>query len=483
MGAGGRGGQRRGPVTVTVAVVVLVALLGAGSAWAASNDPYRDQQWGLDRIRVDEAWTSTRGEGAVVAIVDTGISLSHPDLFDRISKRPDGSVIGIDLVDDDLDPSDEHGHGTLVAGIVAAATDNGVGIAGVAPAAKLLPVRVLGADGSGDSETVGRGVIWAVDNGADVVNVSLESVAPKDGERAVPGVPNAAVRYAAERGVLVVAAAGNRPGSAAGYPADSPIVLVGASDRADRRAPFSTVDRHDGLVAPGVDVVSTWCRRFAGGCDPAASPYGVAEGTSFAAPHVSGVAALLFARGHDAGEVRQRLLDGAVDVGPPGPDLEHGAGRLDAAASLTAGSVRTTSAPRPTPEPVPESAPAAEPRAPAEPAPAPAPTTPAPAPGDDAAAQTLDPDVTGVAGTPGDDPGGDGDADEVVPAPHLVGAPVGVPTEPAPTALVRDDGVPVAIGTPSDVGGVGTRTYLEVLAALLVIAAMACWSSVARREV
>ncbi len=351
MAATGRGPWRRRAASLLL--VVLAVLLGPGATAVAQVTA--EERWNLARVGAEEAWTVTRGAGAVVAVVDTGVALDHPDLRDRFVRRDDGTVVGLDLVDGDGDPSDEHGHGTLVAGIIAGAGERATG---VAPEASLLPVRVLDAEGAGRSEDVGRGIRWAVDQGAHVVNVSLEAVAPADGDSGPPGVPAAAVRYATDRGVLVVAAAGNRPGAAASYPADTPIVLVGAVDRDDRGTEFSTVDRPDGFVAPGVEIVSTWCRRIPDGCDVTAAPHGQAEGTSFAAPHVSGVAALLVAAGADLAEVRARLAAGAVDLGDPGPDLEHGIGRIDAAASLGVGGHTTSvaamsAAPPPPPGPAP----------------------------------------------------------------------------------------------------------------------------------
>jgi serine protease len=468
VGATTRPSRRRAALLALVACLGLLAGSGASAVAQPSGDPYRSEQWSLDRIRVDEAWRTTRGAGAVVAVVDTGVSLDHPDLFHRITKRPDGSVIGIDLVDDNLDPSDQHGHGTLVAGVIAATADNGWGIAGVAPEASILPVRVLGADGSGRSEDVGRGIRWAVDNGADIVNVSLEAVAPTDGSKGNPGVPTDAVRYAHRRGVLVIAAAGNQPGAASAYPADSPIILVGAVDRRDRSTDFSTVDRRDGFVAPGVEILSTWCRRTAGGCDAAGAPYGVAEGTSFAAPHVSGVAALLVAAGYDAAEVRERLAAGAVDLGEPGPDRRYGIGRVDAAASLGAQPAR----PRPTSVPA---------RAPVPPPPA-APAPPAPAPTEEPA-PTATPEEPPVEVEVEDLPNVEVPSSDPEPVAVFLDDEGSEPTEPAgddgPLPVALDATTPVS-GAP--VGGTAPGLWLQLLAATLVVVSVTCWSSVARAE-
>jgi subtilisin family serine protease len=445
---------------LAVLATLVLALVGGGAAVASGNgDPYRGDQWNLDRVRVDEAWRTTRGAGAVVAVVDTGVALDHPDLYDRIVKRPDGSVVGVDLVDGDLDPSDRHGHGTLVAGVIAATADNGWGVAGVAPEASILPVRVLDADGAGRSEDVGRGIRWAVDNGADIVNVSLEAVAPTEGQR-VPGVPTDAVRYAHRRGVLVIAAAGNHPGAAASYPADSPIILVGAVDRNDRSTRFSTVDRRDGFVAPGVEILSTWCRRTADGCDAEAAPYGLAEGTSFAAPHVAGVAALLVSAGYDAGEVRERLVAGAVDLGEPGPNREYGVGRVDAAASVHG-------APAPAPSPA---APAEPPPPPADP---PTPSTPAepvevapPGSVEEVAVEQEPAEVEVTPGVPDDE-----QPDELTELPPDDG-----------TELVSLDAGVAPPSSPFD-GQPPRKVWLQLLAAVLIACSMGAWSSTARAEV
>lgn len=305
----------------------------------AASDPYRPVQWGLHRIGAERAWSVADGDGVVVAVVDTGVDLDHPDLADRMLRREDGTVVGLDFIDEDDDPDDPNGHGTVVAGIVAATAENDIGIAGVAPGAWLMPIRVLDADAGGDGDDVDRAIRWAVDNGADVVNVSLEAVleegstAPGDPLQAPRRAPTDAVAYAWDHGVLVVAAAGNSGSGSSDYPDSSPIVLVGASDDDDRRAGFSDAVREDAVLAPGVAIVSTWCHP----CGPGGSPsYGEADGTSFAAPHVSGALAVLLSSGLDPGAALARLRQTAVDLGPAGPDREHGVGRIDLAAAIGA---------------------------------------------------------------------------------------------------------------------------------------------------
>jgi serine protease len=303
------------------------------AAVASPNDPHFGQQWGLQLIGAPEAWESSRGEGVIVAVLDSGVAMDHPDLVGAFVRGPDGRILGRDFVDGDADPTDEHGHGTMVAGIIAARTGNGVGVASVAPESQLLPVRVLDDRAVGRSVDVDAGIRWAVDNGAAVINLSLE-VARRD-ESELSGVrrqaPDDAVRYAWEHGVVVVAAAGNDSSDFTDYPDDSPILLVGATDENDVRAVFSDSGRSDMLMAPGVGIVSTWC-------DPCGMDgqqmIGQASGTSYAAAHVSGAVAVLIAAGVDPREAVEILRETAVDLGEPGPDALYGFGRIDLPAAL-----------------------------------------------------------------------------------------------------------------------------------------------------
>lgn len=363
-----------------VALVALLGLLTVGAA-QSDEDPYRSQQWGLDRTRAPEVWTRTLGREIVVAIVDTGVDLTHPDLQGRFLVDGSGAVVGYDFVDDDDDPQDENGHGTMVAGIVAAAVGNGEGIAGAAPAARIMPVRVLDADGGGRFGDLDAGIRWAVDHGAHVVNLSLESVVAAG--VGLPGsAPTAAVEYAWDRGVVVVAAAGNSDTPYSDYPPTSPAVLVGATDRDDEKAGFSDAGRTDALMAPGVEIVSTWCYPAGdGGCDPELR-YGVADGTSFAAPFVSAGIALLRELGYDHRESVSRLRAAARDLGPAGPDLQTGVGLVDVAAAVAADAPDApASTPSPSevasageaPSPVSTPEPTPEPSATAEPTPEPTP--------------------------------------------------------------------------------------------------------------
>ena len=252
------------------------------------NDPRAGEQYSLSRMAVPQAWDTARGDGIVIAVVDSGVDFDHHDLTGKAVSR------GRDLVDNDNDATDTHGHGTHVASIAAAATDNGVGMAGVGYAARLLPVRVLGVNGSGGTATIAEGIAWAADNGARVINLSLGSSYPSQ-------TLQAAVEYAAGKGALVVCAAGNNGNSQPLYPAAYPACLaVGATDSADRLAGFSNrgaawVD----VAAPGAGVLGA----LRGG------GWQAWDGTSMAAGQVSGVAALVWSAHPTwtAAQVRQAI--------------------------------------------------------------------------------------------------------------------------------------------------------------------------------
>ena len=314
-------------------VAMLCALLVFGAAAGAHASTPRAQQWGLEQIGAPEAWEANRGEGVVIAIVDTGVDLTHPDLAPRLLRDGDGQVVGRDEVDPGSAPQDEHGHGSLVAGVAAAAHDAGLGgngIAGVAPRARIMPVRVLDDEGMGSMSNLDAGIRWAVDNGADVVNLSLESAVPLPGEVLATG-PDDAVNYAWERGVPVVAAAGNSGTPFTDYRSSTPVLLVGATDRRDRRAAFSDAGRSDMVLAPGVDIISSHCNPCGRNAEHG---YATASGTSLAAPHAAGTVAMLLAAGLDHQQALQRVRDTAVEVSGGGLAGTSGHGRIDAAAAL-----------------------------------------------------------------------------------------------------------------------------------------------------
>ena len=337
----------RGGRSVVVAAVTLLLVLAHLGAAVAAGDPYRPQQWFLDRIGAPTAWSSAQGAGQVIAIVDSGVALQHPDLRGRFIRTDDGAVFGRDFVDEDAVPQDGHGHGTMVAGIAAATRGNDEGGVGTAPRARLLPVRVLDDRGRGNEADVEAGIRWAVDNGATVINLSLES-AIQAGEARLPvgvSAPTDAVEYAWEHGVIVVAAAGNSGSPFTDYPRSSPVVLVGSTDRDDERTSFSDAGRDDIVMAPGVDIVSTWCRKDGDSrCTQGTATYGQASGTSFSAPQVAAGLTLLRQLGLSAEQAVNRLRSTTQDLGPQGPDTQYGVGLLDLASAVeTARAAGTTS--------------------------------------------------------------------------------------------------------------------------------------------
>lgn len=253
----------------------------------------------------------------MIAVVDTGVDLDHPDLVDRL-------VPGIDVVDGDPVPQDTNGHGTHVAGIAAATADNGVGIAGTAPLARIMPVRVLGTDGTGTDDGIARGIDWAVANGADVVNLSLGESGVLS--RISKGGPlNAAIRNAAGRGVVVLAAAGNEGATKRNYRAGTPTLVVNATDEAGRLAQFSNSGDLRAVAAPGVGILSTAPNEPTTLWPGGSGGYERLDGTSMATPIVSGVAALLIASGVDPATIIDRITQTANSNGNP----QLGAGVVD----------------------------------------------------------------------------------------------------------------------------------------------------------
>lgn len=236
------------------------------------NDTYYSRQYGLPQIKGPASWDLTLGDSAVViAIVDTGVDLNHPDLASKI-------VTGTDLVNGDSTPEDDNGHGTHCAGIAAAITNNGVGVAGVAPNCKIMPVKVLDAAGSGYLSTVAQGIRYAANGGAKVISLSLGSSSQSQ-------TLQDAITYAIGKGAVVVAAAGNDGVSSKFYPAAcTGVISVAAVDSSDAKASFSNYGSWVSVAAPGVRVYSTWM----------GDSYAYASGTSMATPYVAGEAAMLF---------------------------------------------------------------------------------------------------------------------------------------------------------------------------------------------
>lgn len=292
------------------------------SAAIWSDDPSVSVTWrSLDLVRLPRAWDESLGEGTVVAVLDTGVYREHEDLAG-------GVLPGWDFVNGDDDPSDDNGHGTFVAGVLAATGDNGLGAVGAAPQAEVLPVKVLDAQGHGSDSVVAEGIAYAVQQGVDVINLSLSGVEESP-------VLLEAVRRAVSAGVVVVAAAGNDPTGGPQYPAayadDVPGLLsVSATDEDGALTRFSSWDDSVSVSAPGQELVGP----VISGVDK----YALGDGTSGAAPLVSGAAALLRAQQPTwtPAQVQERLLAATRDAGPRGVDPYYGRGVLDAAAALGA---------------------------------------------------------------------------------------------------------------------------------------------------
>lgn len=305
-----------GPATpITAADLLAAQQLQAVVLASASNDPYRSLQWPLNTLTAETAWHIQRGTGQTVAVIDTGVDATHPDLAGRL-------LAGEDLIAPGGDGrTDPNGHGTHVAGIIDAVAGNGIGVAGLADGASILPVRVLDADGYGNDGNVASGIIWATDNGATVINMSLAG--PDD-----DAILASAVSYAQSHDVVVVAAAGNEreDGNPIEYPAAYPgVVAVAATDSGNRAADFSEERAYVGVAAPGVHVLST----YRGG-------YAYGDGTSMASPYVAAEAALVRAAAPalSATDVIGAVYASARDLGTPGKDVEFGYGLINPVAAL-----------------------------------------------------------------------------------------------------------------------------------------------------
>ncbi|WP_192894645.1 S8 family serine peptidase [Paenibacillus contaminans] len=302
---------------MTKKTLLLTALLfaaGSTTAWAAApNDPLISNQSYLQQIHAYEAWDIAKSNtDIIIAVVDTGVDLEHPDLKDNL-------VPGANLVQPGKPPMDDKGHGTNVAGVLAAAADNDKGIAGLLWNAKIMPIKALESDGTGDEEKLGEGIRYAVDHGAKIVVLSL-------GLNKYSSYMSTIVDYAEERGVLLVAAVGNE-GNAVRYPAAYPTVLaVGGVGKDNKAEPLSNSGPEIDIVAPW-DVFTTAMR----------GTYTEKNGTSLAAPQVAAVSALLWSIHPDwkPYQIRNAIRQSAEDLGAPGWDPVTGFGLLRADRALS----------------------------------------------------------------------------------------------------------------------------------------------------
>ena len=286
---------------------------------AIYNDPNYANEWHLAKIGAPTAWDSSTGSGVIIAILDTGVDGSHPDLAAQM-------VPGWNFYDNNSNTADVNGHGTAVAGAAAATSNNGIGVASVAGGAKIMPVRVADANAYTYWSTVAQGINWAADRGARVVNLSYV------GSSSSSTIISAA-QYLRSKGGVFIVAAGNT--SAVDNTAPTPYVtVVSATDESDAKTSFSTWGSFVDIAAPGINILST----------KAGGQYWNCWGTSLAAPVVAGAAALVIAKRPDftADQIDAILASTATDLGAAGKDIYFGSGRVNAAAAVQAASAAAT---------------------------------------------------------------------------------------------------------------------------------------------
>lgn len=285
------------------------------------NDPLFKDQYGLKLMELEEAWKINPGNPNIkIAMIDTGVDLNHPDLKDKL-------VSGKNIADPSKPPMDDNGHGTHTAGIAAAAMNNAEGGAGVGGNCSIMPVKVL-TNGGGTDDTIAEGIVWAADNGANVMSMSLGMY------RSSKPIEDA-LKYALDKGVTLVASAGNNN---AEYDVHLPstypgVIEVAATDANDQKSSFSNFGKRISVAAPGSDILST-LPTYSVGSKP--KSYGKLSGTSMACPHVAGLAALILSQkpGLKPAEVKKIIESTAVDLGDKGWDKYYGNGRVDALAAL-----------------------------------------------------------------------------------------------------------------------------------------------------
>ena len=278
-----------------------------------ANDPYLGSAWHLGKIGAQTAWDTTQGSGVTIAILDSGVLPTHPDLASRL-------VPGWNFIDNNANTADVHGHGTAVAGAAAAATNNGVGVSSVAGAAQIMPIRIADANAYAYWSTVAQGLTWAADRGARVANISYLGVA---GSAAVQN----AAQYMRSKGGLVVVCAGNT-GIDEGIAPTTTMIPVSATDANDQKTSWSSWGNFVAVSAPGINI---WTTAKSGG-------YEQWWGTSMASPVTAGVVALMMAanKALPPAQIESLLYSTAVDLGAPGRDAVFGHGRVNASAAVAA---------------------------------------------------------------------------------------------------------------------------------------------------
>ncbi|WP_249222810.1 S8 family serine peptidase [Noviherbaspirillum sp. L7-7A] len=282
-----------------------------------SNDPYMGSEWHLNKVGATTAWDTTQGAGVIIAILDSGVDGTHPDLAPQM-------VPGYNFYDNNTNTSDVNGHGTAVAGVAAAATNNALGVAGVAGQAKIMPVRIADANAYAYYSTIAKGVTYAADNGARVVNCSYGGVA---GSSTI----QSAAQYLKNKGGLMFVSAGNN-GVDENITPTTTMIAVSATDENDYRTSWSSYGNFVSMAAPGITYTTS-----RGGY------YDNWQGTSFSSPLTAGVAALMMAAKPSLGsaDIEKLMFSTAVDIGAAGRDIYYGYGRVNAAAAVQA-AVNTT---------------------------------------------------------------------------------------------------------------------------------------------
>ncbi|OKP97566.1 S8 family peptidase [Paenibacillus sp. P46E] len=273
-------------------------------------------QWNLPAIETEQGWNLSKGsKDVIVAVVDTGVQANHPDLKGQL-------LAGYNAITKTAPPDDDVGHGTHVAGIIGALTNNEEGVAGISWYNKILPVKALDNSGAGTTYSVAEGIIWAADKGAKVINLSLGNYADSQ-------FLHDAIKYAYDRDVVIVSAAGNDNTERPGFPAAYPEVLaVAATNATGERASFSNYGEYIDVAAPGESIASTYPDN----------QYAALSGTSMASPHVAALAGLVRSLNPALTnkEVMEMMTSNAVDLGDPGHDKYYGSGQVDIYRTLQA---------------------------------------------------------------------------------------------------------------------------------------------------
>lgn len=343
--------RRAGVVASVFATLpVLAWACSASGTPAAPNDPFWPQQWNMTQIGLPAAWGASTGRGVRIGIVDSGVDLGHQDLTGKVVAGTNCINSGGDSTKCNGSPQDDNGHGTHVSGIAAASTNNGLGVAGTAPDAQLVVAKVLDARGSGNFSDVNAGIMWVVDHGARVVNLSLGDSTP-----IVPGLLGqnsleTGIEYAWSHGAVPVLASGNTNyfGLGSQNYGNTDAVVVGATGSNGQQTSYSSPPGNAkwSLVAPGGAGYDSTGQPTCDGAARAqciistywssgqANSYGYDEGTSMATPHVTGTVALLLAMGRTPTQAVSDLLSSANKATACGSGC---AGRLDASSAVGAG--------------------------------------------------------------------------------------------------------------------------------------------------